>query len=109
MTTPVTTVVTGPSTIRYPNNHPTRFAYAIEGEVTVGTVANYVKALEEADYYGLDVSGRVWTFEAGEPVEHFPTVTATPFDEDQWATMTVELDLGGEFPEVASIRIDGRV
>lgn len=38
----------------------TRFVYLVEGELQVGTIEDYAKAVESAHYNGMSVNSTVW-------------------------------------------------
>lgn len=82
----------------------TRFLYHVEGEPYLGTAADIAHSLEQAHYAGLDVGPTAWTFDDDhQPVGHPITATATPYNEDDYATVTIRV--GGA---TASYRLDGR-
>lgn len=85
----------------------TTFVYVVEDEPCVGDVTDLARCLEGAYYSGFDVERIVWTFEGGQPKAHTVKTTMTPFDSDDYATLTVSLDFGSGI-EQALRRIDGR-
>ena len=87
----------------------TRIVYVVEGEPFVGTVGDYAKALEQATYSDITVERTVWVFRGGEAaVAVTPSVSVSPYNEDDYATMTVSIEVDGSI-EMASVRLDGRV
>lgn len=86
-----------------------RFVYLVEGEPYIGTLQKYADAVREAHYSGLEVDRSVWIFEDGNPVSTVARFSSTPYDEDDYSTLLIELEFEKDDPEVAWRRIDGRV
>lgn len=85
------------------------FVYVVEGEPHVGTVRDLARALDEANMAGLEVGPFVYTVDReGGHLEPTPYTTAgTPYNEDDYATVTVTVPLAGG-PQTATYRVDGR-
>lgn len=86
----------------------TRLVYVVEGEPSVGTLAEYAETLEMAHYSSCDVSPHVWAFapdrgERGDFVRLTPSFETTGFDASDFSTTTVRLG-----DAETSFRIDGR-
>jgi hypothetical protein len=85
-----------------------RYAWTVAGEVFSGTLDKYAIDLEQAEVYGEEIGRQLWTGTAF--VE--PSITRSAYDEDDWATVTIVVDVGetqrGEHLDVASYCIDGR-
>jgi hypothetical protein len=93
----------------------TTFVYLVEGEPYVGDINDYAKALEQAQYSGIEVHNHVWTFDGeyaggarGRPVSHIVRTKTTDYDENDYAYMTVSIEFACDDPEEATVRIDGR-
>lgn len=81
----------------------TTFVYIVEGEPYVGTLNDYAKALEQECYGAITVEPDVWTWVEGGWQRVSPRVKVRPFDDNDYATMTVSA-----FGQTATVRIDGR-
>lgn len=87
----------------------TTFVYLVEGEPSVGTISDYAKAVEHGHYGGLSVDNTVWTFdENGRAQALTARFSSSPYDEDDYSYLTVELEFVKDDPETATVRIDGR-
>ena len=92
----------------FPVAELTTFVYLVEGEPSTGTVNELARAMEQATYNGMEVGDRIWTFEAGEPVQGVVRTFSTGFNEDDYARVTVEIQFPRGAVESATYRVDGR-
>lgn len=85
------------------------FVYVVEGEPYTGTIGDYARAIEGSHYSGTDVSGTVWFVNGADVLESATaTVTCGSYDEDDYATITVSVEIDKDDPTWATVRIDGR-